>query len=144
MRALLVTVASGLMAFGAATAAEASSAIPLNTGQEASQVTSGGSGFFSYTVDGNELCYTLSVHNLSASPVAAHIHIGQRGVAGPVVVPLVTPPAATSSVSQCLTAVAGGALTPDELAAITADPGQYYVNVHTPANPGGEVRGQLK
>ena len=35
-------------------------------------------------------------------------------------------------------------MTPAELAAIVADPGAFYVNVHTPLFPGGEVRGQLK
>jgi hypothetical protein len=35
-------------------------------------------------------------------------------------------------------------MTPAELAAITADPREFYVNVHTPLWPAGEVRGQLK
>lgn len=119
-------------------------AIPLNPEQETSDVASGGSGFFSYTIEGNQLCYTLAVRNLTQAPVAAHIHVGSRNVAGPVIVPLATPSAATSTVSACITAVQGGALTPAELAAIAADPLSYYVNVHTPNYPGGEVRGQLK
>jgi hypothetical protein len=120
-------------------------AIPLNNAQETTGATGGGSGFFTYWVDGNELCYTLEVRDLTMAPWGAHIHVGDRNVAGPVVVPLLTPPAATSSVTECITAAEGSAvLTPAELAAIVADPGAYYVNVHTDTWPGGEVRGQLK
>lgn len=119
-------------------------AVPLNAGQEAPGAVSGASGFFSYTVTGSTLCYTLQVRGLTAAPVAAHIHVGPRNEPGPVVVPLATPPAASSTVSACITAVEGGAMTPAELAAITADPRAYYVNVHTPMWPAGEVRGQLK
>jgi hypothetical protein len=119
-------------------------AIPLNSGQETPRAISDGSGSFSYTVNGSELCYTLAVRDLTGAPVAAHIHIAPRNVAGPVVVLLATPPGATSLVSACITATEGGAMTPAELAAIVADPGAYYVNVHTPMWPAGEVRGQLK
>ena len=119
-------------------------AIPLNNEQETTGATGGGSGFFSYTVSGNELCYTLEVRNLTAAPIAAHIHPAPRNIAGPVAVPLATPPGATSSVSACITASADGAMTPAELAAIVADPRAFYVNVHTPMYTGGEVRGQLK
>ena len=119
-------------------------AIPLNNEQETTGATGGGSGFFSYTVSGNQLCYTLEVRNLTAAPVAAHIHPGRRNIAGPVAVPLATPSGATSSVSECITAAEGGAMTPAELAAIVAAPRAFYVNVHTPMFPGGEVRGQLK
>src|SRR5207237_4929791 len=107
-------------------------AIPLNSGQESGDVVSDGSGSFSYTVDGDTLCYVLEVRNLTGTPIAAHIHIGPRNVAGPVVVPLTPPPAATSSVSACIVATEGGAMTPAELAGIVADPGAYYVNVHPP------------
>jgi hypothetical protein len=119
-------------------------AIPLNAEQETTGSTSTGSGFFSYTIDGNQLCYTLEVRDLTLAPFAAHIHIGPRNVAGPIVVGLLTPPAATSTVSECITAAEGTNMTPAELAAIAADPRNYYVNVHTTNWPGGEVRGQLK
>lgn len=125
---------------GAAQAAPpAMTTVPLSTGQEAPAPTvGGGQGRFSFVIDGNQLCYTLSVSGLSAAPVAAHIHIAPRNVPGPVVVPLATPPDATSTVSACTTA------DPALLAEIDANGKDYYVNVHTPLNMPGEVRGQLR
>ena len=120
-------------------------AIPLNNEQETTGATGGGSGFFSYTVDGSELCYTLEVRDLTLAPFGAHIHPAPRNVAGPVAIPLATPPAATSTVSGCITAAEGSpVMTPAELAAVVSDPGAFYVNVHTTNFPGGEIRGQLK
>ena len=122
-------------------------AIPLNPEQETGAVVSNGSGFFTYTINGSELCYTLEVRDLTMAPFGAHIHPGERNVAGPVAVGLQTPPSATSTVSGCITAVegaTGGALSTAELAAIGADPRSFYVNVHTTNWPGGEIRGQLK
>lgn len=136
--ALLAAAAAAALALGGAAPATAAPAIPLNNGQETPRAQSGAHGFFSYVIDGNELCYTLDVERLSAPAVAAHIHVGPRNVAGPVVVPLVVPAATDFEVSACTTADAG------VLAAITADPGAYYVNVHTPNFPPGEIRGQLK
>ena len=81
-----------------------------------------------------QLCYQLSVKNLAA--VAAHIHKGDAGTAGPVVIPLATPNAAGT---------AGGcvAVARPLVAAILGDPASYYVNVHTSDFPAGAVRGQL-
>jgi CHRD domain len=147
MRRSVMAVLVGLfavLALAAGSAGANSPAIPLNAEQETTGSTSTGSGFFSYTIEGDQLCYTLEVRDLTMAPFAAHIHIGPRNVAGPIVVGLLTPPAATSTVSECITAVEGGDLTPAELAAIATDPRNYYVNVHTANWPGGEVRGQLK
>lgn len=140
----LATAATLLMAIPVFAKPGGVASIPLNNEQETTGATGGGSGFFSYSVEGDTLCYTLSVSDLSVAPFAAHIHIGAREVAGPIVVPLLTPPGATSTVSECITADEAGQMTPAELAAIVANPRAYYVNVHTTTWPGGEVRGQLK
>ncbi|HEY9358677.1 MAG TPA: CHRD domain-containing protein [Arthrobacter sp.] len=113
-------------------------AIPLNTEQEVTGSNTGASGFFTYSVDGSELCYTLTARNLSVPATAAHIHLAPRNVAGPVFVPLLVGSGTSWTVDTCTTADSA------VLAAIEASPRSYYVNVHTPTFPGGEIRGQLK
>jgi len=66
----------------------------------------------------------------------AHIHIAAAGKNGPVIVPLVKTADGVWSVPP------GAKLTADQLKAYQA--GELYVNVHTAANKGGEVRAQLK
>jgi len=82
-----------------------------------------------------QVCYQIAVKNLPAA-VAAHIHKGASGVAGPVVVPLATPDA--SGVSHGCVAAARTLV-----AAILSDPASYYANVHTTEFAAGAVRGQL-
>jgi hypothetical protein len=82
-----------------------------------------------------QVCYQLAAKNLPAA-VAAHIHRGDSGSAGPVVIPLTTPNAAGAS-SGCASAAR------TLVKAILADPGSFYVNVHTSEFPGGAIRGQL-
>lgn len=67
--------------------------------------------------------------------VAAHIHEGAADVNGPVVIVL------TKKNDHEWVAPAGARLTPKQLDAIKL--GELYVNVHTKAHPGGEIRGQL-
>ena len=144
-RALVLALSvSALMAAAVSARPGGAAAIPLTTGQEVIIVNSGASGSFEYWINGSQLCYEMSVRNLSMAPFAAHIHPGPRQVAGPVAVPLGTPPAATSTVSGCITADDAGVMTNAELAAIAADPGAFYVNVHTNNYQPGEIRGQLK
>jgi hypothetical protein len=89
-----------------------------------------------------ELCYTLTASNLSATIVAAHIHIAPAGVNGPVVIPLAAP--VTGSSSGCIENIDQALIK-----AIMQDPSAYYVNVHTneagnpDSRPGGAIRGQL-
>lgn len=79
--------------------------------------------------------YTLTVADLTGPATAGHIHKGAVGVAGPVVLPLMVPATATP-LDGTVT------LTPASIADLKA--GLLYVNIHTVANPMGEIRGQLK
>ena len=95
-------------------------------------------GSFSATVKDNgksaTVRWTLTFRRLSGRAVAAHIHIGRPGVAGPVVLSLCGP---------CKTGATGrGTLTHDQ--AEMLEEGRGYVNLHTVRNQGGEIRGQLK
>lgn len=113
-------------------------AIPLNTEQEVTGSNTGASGFFSYSIAGDQFCYTLEARNLSVPAVAAHVHLAPRHFAGDVVIPLIVGSGTSWTVQSCTTA--DTAL----LAAVAESPRSYYVNVHTPTFPGGEIRGQLK
>ncbi|MFJ3054972.1 CHRD domain-containing protein [Herbaspirillum sp. NPDC087042] len=66
----------------------------------------------------------------------AHIHTGAIGSNGPVIVAL------TKNGDNGWTVPAGAKLTEEQYAAYVA--GTLYVNVHSAAHPGGEIRGQLQ
>jgi hypothetical protein len=66
----------------------------------------------------------------------AHIHIAPAGKNGPVIVPFVKTAEGVWSPQP------GAKLTAEQLKAYQA--GELYVNVHTAANKGGEIRAQLK
>ncbi|MGO1226169.1 MULTISPECIES: CHRD domain-containing protein [unclassified Brachybacterium] len=138
-RITAATALSLLTIGGSAAAANAAPAIPVNNGQETTGAEGGGHGKFSYSIDGDQFCYTLEVTGLTTGAVAAHVHLGEQGVAGPVHVPLSVPNATSFDVEACTTVT-----DPAILAGIRESPRSWYVNVHTPTYPGGEVRGQLK
>ena len=90
-------------------------------------------GKFTATLDGSSLSWKLEFHHLTGSATAAHIHLGKKGKAGPVIVPLCGP---------CSSSVSGTAKVSSKVAS-ELDGNQSYVNVHTAKNPSGEIRGQL-
>ncbi|MCB9355571.1 MAG: CHRD domain-containing protein [Lewinellaceae bacterium] len=76
--------------------------------------------------------YLFIVDGLSGNATAAHIHDGAIGVSGPVAIALNTPSPASSGMVQITGADA-----------VKLESGDTYLNVHTAANPAGEVRGQV-
>ncbi len=68
-------------------------------------------------------------------PTMGHIHQAAPGVNGPVIIPL-------TQNGNVFTVPAGAKLTETQLAAYKA--GNLYVNIHSAAHPGGEIRVQLK
>jgi hypothetical protein len=91
-----------------------------------------GSGTAEVKIAGKQVCWEIHVAKVGTI-MAAHIHKGGPGVAGPVVVPF----GAAYKSKGCTTASAS--LT----AAILRSPSAYYVNVHNAKYPGGALRGQL-
>ena len=79
---------------------------------------------------------TVKVTVTGMTATASHIHEGATGTNGPVIVPF------TKTADNTFEAPAGAKLTDAQYESYKA--GKLYVNVHSAANPGGEVRAQLK
>ena len=99
--------------------------------------TATGTGSFILNAAGNALSYTITINGLTIT--AAHFHNGVAGVAAGVVKNL-------TFVNNTATGVwsstdATQPLTDSLLAELLR--GRLYVNAHTTANPGGEIRGQV-
>jgi hypothetical protein len=113
---------------------------PMNTGLEVPKPTGGarGSGLFTATVTESgssiRLKWKLTFKRLTGKAVAAHMHTGKKGKAGAVLVPLCGPCRNGQTGSTKLTESQNGAI----------EKGGTYVNVHTPRNAAGEIRGQVK
>lgn len=108
--------------------------VMLSGSQEVPVVTTGASGSGTITVadDGS---VSGSVMTTGIAGTAAHIHMAAAGQNGPVAIPL------TKSGDGVWAVPAGAKLTEAQVAAFKA--GKLYVNVHSDANKGGEIRGQL-
>lgn len=109
----------------------------LDGTQEVPPVTSAATGSGVLTLNENAGTVTARVSTSGADDAtAAHIHTGDAGTNGDVLLPLV----ADSENSGSWT-LDEGVVDADQIATIKSA-GTYF-NVHTPANPGGEIRGQI-
>lgn len=75
----------------------------------------------------------VCAHNVTSAN-AAHIHLGAMGANGPIVFNLGDPSVSPFSASWT-------DLSEEEMAGLIA--GDFYVNIHSTANPSGEIRGQI-
>lgn len=108
----------------------------MDTASEVPPHAPGGQGNFlaNYTPSTHLLSYSLAYNGLTGPAAAGHLHgPAAPGQNAPVVVPF-PPPIMTPMVRSAT-------LTDAQAQMLMA--GQLYANVHTAANPGGEIRGQV-
>ena len=114
--------------------------VPLNAivdgAQETPPVATAATGWMTATIDttANTISYYMAYSGLSGAVTAAHFHGNANYTQGPAGVKVgitvtASPMTGTVGYSQA-----------DEGAILS---GRWYVNLHTGANPGGEIRGQL-
>jgi hypothetical protein len=109
--------------------------LTLSGDDEVPPVKTGASGSGSITV-GADKTVGGSITTTGMTATAAHIHVGAKGSDGAVIIPL------TKKGDSEWTVPPGARLTDDQYGSYKA--GNLYVNVHSGANPGGEIRAQLK
>ena len=110
--------------------------VTLSGAEEVPPVTTSGSGSGTVTVkDDKSVSGSVTISGVTI--LAAHIHIGARGQNGPVIIPLTK-----SSDGNTWSVPAGAKLTDAQYEAYKAS--NLYVNFHSAAYKGGELRAQLK
>ncbi len=110
-----------------------------------------GQAIFQLSKDGTQLEFKLIVANIQ-NVLFAHIHLAPTGVNGPIVAFLFPGPMTAGRTEGVLaqgTITAAnliGPLAGQPLSSLIAqmNAGNTYANVHTPAHPGGEIRGQIR
>ncbi len=124
----------------------------LSGGNENPGVVTGsvGTGTVSVNLASQVVTYRIDVYNMPVGVTAGHFHVGAQGVNGPVVVnfPVVVNTSNDFAISGTasatdLTARAAQGINSWEDFIQTLLLGNIYMNVHSTANPGGEIRGQV-
>lgn len=115
--------------------------ISLNGNQETSPTGSpgAGGGFASFDPVAQTISVNVVFGGLSSGLTAAHIHDGAVGVAGPIIVTL--HPFVGMTAGSIAETDSTASLNAANIADLLA--GRTYLNIHTTAFPGGEIRGQL-
>ena len=131
---VMVLAASAAMGMLANASVALGQEVTLSGANEVPPVKSTATGSGMVTINAD---HTVSAKIMAKgmTATASHIHEGAMGANGPVIVPFV------KSADNTFEAAPGAKLTDAQYESYKA--GKLYVNVHSPAHPGGEIRAQL-
>ena len=133
-KTLLATLALGIAFAGPAFAEKLKATLDGKSETPPNASTATGTADIDYDAASKKLTWKLTYSGLSGPATAAHFHgPAEAGKNAGVAVAI---PNATTSPNE-----GSATLTDAQAADLLA--GKYYVNVHTAANPGGEIRGQV-
>ena len=164
---VLMAVMGILLAIATVATAEQIGALLTGYEETPAAVSTTGRGEFTATIDadGDAIVYTETYSGLQGPVTQSHIHVGQLGVSGSVVIFLcqtAANPDPTGLAPQCPQegTVSGTIMAANVIAGSTASQqlvagdlaavitviraGAAYANVHTNPSPGGEILGQLR
>ena len=110
-------------------------------GAEVPPVSTLGAGTLALTLTDEGVVFRLSANDLAGSLAAAHFHNAPFGANG-TIEREITPGFTNLTADGVWKPSDGSALTPALIAAMLKD--EIYLNVHTGAFPGGEIRGQTR
>jgi len=127
-------LAMGLVAVSLTASAE-DVKVTLTGAEEVPAVTTQAKGEGTITI-GKDKSVSGTVKTTGVEGIAAHIHLAEPGKNGPPVITL------TKGADGSWSTPEGAKLTEEQYQAFKA--GHLYVNVHSAAHKGGEIRGQLK
>ena len=133
-KTLLATLALGIAFAGPAFAEKMKATLDAKSETPPNASTATGMADIDYDAASKKLTWKLNYSGLTGPATAAHFHgPAESGKNAGVAVAI---PNATTSPNE-----GSATLTDAQAADLLA--GKYYVNVHTAANPGGEIRGQV-
>jgi DNA gyrase/topoisomerase IV subunit A len=132
--ALMLTGAVGMLLSFATMAQTTEQKVALTGASEVPAVASAATGTATVDVKPDRSVKVLVVVT-GMTATASHIHEAAAGANGPVIVPF------TKTGDNTFASADGAKLTDAQYESYKA--GKLYVNVHSAANPGGEVRGQI-
>jgi hypothetical protein len=134
--ALSTAIAAGVLLAAAGASAEMVKYKAALTGPSevpANQEKGTGQAEFQFDTTSKQLTWTVTYSGLTGPATAAHIHgPAAPGANAPPIVPFPQPASPIK-----------GTATLNDAQATALTSGQAYVNVHTAAHPGGEIRGQI-
>lgn len=131
-----VAIAAVVLALsGCASMGSGEVSVALTGDQEVPPVKTAATGTATIKV-GEDKSVSVTVKTTGVAAIAAHIHSGAAGTNGPVIVPF------TRVDANTWTAAPGAKFTDAQYELYKA--GNTYVNVHSAAHKGGEIRGQIR
>ena len=132
-----VLLAAAAFVASAASAETVKMAATLDGAQQvpALEVAGKGSAELTFDTETKMLTWTVDYSGLTSAPAAGHFHgPADKGANAGVAVPF----------EGDLASPIKGSATLTDAQAADLMAGKYYINLHTPANKGGEIRGQVE
>jgi hypothetical protein len=145
MCASVVLVACG--SDSATGAGNATYVATLSGAREVPAVQTAASGTATFSRVGSMVQYTVSASGFTTPLTVGHIHLGEAGEIGSVIVPFIilaqAGTVASGSIDLSMPVTQGNITIAGDSLATLFDRSAAYVNLHTAAWPGGEIRGQI-